>query len=669
MIHTLLPEKMSRTGAKLIACLLLGAAPLLYGQAGSSIALVSDGEPAGAIVLATEANPLIREAAEMFVKTVKKSTGATLPIVSEAEAAGLEPEVTRLFLGPCQEALKQGLDPARLKPESYRMVARDHAIYIIGTDREDPMISPHARVSRPTLWALNRILEDELQVRWLWPGELGTVIPRHPSLKLAPVDRSYQPRLMMRSLRYAADFPLASTDQESDLPLKKEAKWWGENHQIGKRGNIKFRHAFTHWWEKYSKKHPDYFADLGKIRQPYLKPSSVKLRLSNPKVIEQIAVEYIEAGKPKYYNVCPNDGSGFDVHPDTLAWDIPANQPVKDIITARGQLTARYVKFWNLLYERLVKINPDVVLTTYAYSSYRNPPPPERPLTAKAILGIVSSYDKDSYGSWKEWARQAEGLFLRPNWWHLGSDAPYLALKETYDYIKFAFENGMLGIDMDSVLGYWGTQGVSYYMVARQMVHPELTLDQILDEYTSAFGRGAPKIREYIDYWQKVTTAYDYPINGAKDVGRLNNPDHPYGALVREGKIPGSILVGSKYVLPYLYGEEVLAPGERLLDEARAMIGTSDEAALARVEFLRKGLMSLRATRDQIALGQRIVEEENPELLDGFADGAKKLDELRERLAREHVIWAAQITNSENRRKIVVRPETLKAKKINLDGM
>ncbi len=657
-----------RLSVAICGCALAG--PLAAKGGEGSIPLVREGKAASVVVLPQQVNPLVEQAVQTFVKTVAASTGAEIPVLREDTAAGVDAGVTRLFVGSCQANLALGLDPATLPLETYRLLARGNAIHLVGAEqhqaRADESGRPYGWVSRPTLWALAQILEEELQVRWLWPGELGTVIPRHASLAIEPGEKTYQPRLLLRSLRIAASRPLASLP-ELDARVKEEAGVWAEVHGAGRRGDIRFGHAFSKWWERYSRRHPDYFAYLGKIKQPYLKPASVKLRLSNPKVIEQIAEEYIAEGKPKYFNVCPNDGSGFDIHPDTLAWDIPANQNPKDIISARGELTARYVKFWNLLYKRLVQINPEVILTTYAYSSYRNPPPAERPLEAKAYIGIVAS--TDSYELWEGWAKQAEGLFLRPNWWHLGADAPYLPLRETYDYVSFANRHGMKGIDMDSVIGYWGTQAANYYLVARLMTRPELSLDEVLGEFTSAFGKGAPKIREYLDYWQKVTSRYDYPINGAKDFKRLNDPNNPYTTLVREGKIPGSILNGAKYALPYLYGDEVLAPAEQLLDEAEALIGRDDKQARERVAFLRKGLLSLRATREQVALGQRLKAEATPEALAAFREGSARLDELREQWSREHVLWGAAATRHENAYKVLIRPENIGFHKINLDGM
>lgn len=633
----------------------------------TSLLLVRDGNPQGVVVCSAPADSPQRLAVEEFVRVVKRSTGARLPVVSDQEEATLPKETIRLFVGDSPQAKAAGLEEANLPAESFRILTRGNALFLVGKDETSPE-SGTLPASRPTLWALNRLLEEGLGVRWLWPGELGTYIPQHKDFSLAPEYVTYQPTLLLRSLRLNISDRrrLASADRTVDARLKEEALLWAENHQAGRRGDIQLGHAFADWWAKYSGTHPDYFAEGPPgARLPYPTAERAKLRLANPQVIEQIAENYDAAGRPEFWNVCPNDGTGFDISAETQAWDLPAGQSEADIFSGRANLTARYVEFWNRLYQRLAKINPEVKLATYAYSAYHQPPPAERPLTAQAVVGIVDTYN--AYDNWKGWADSGASLILRPNWWHQGGDAPYLPLAKTARYLKFAWDHGMVGLDMDSVIGYWATQGPNYYLAARMMTNSSLTLDEILSEYASAFGGGADKIREYLDYWQKISDQYNYPQNATSD--SPENLRGRYEDLVREGKIGTSILNGSKYALPYLYGDEVLAPAERLLDEATAAIDSKDQEAHQRVDFLRHGLQELRATRNQIALGAKLRAETDPELMTTFTDGAAQLDELREKLSLDHSIWGAAVTRHEDRYKVLIRPENLKHHNINLDGM
>ncbi len=635
------------------------------------VALVKEEKAASVIILGDAVDSDLHQIALDFVETVRQATSAEIPILAESGAAtGLPAEVARIYLGPCAEAAALGITPEGLPEEGYRIVTRGNALYIVGRDEARPEDELQI-VSKPTRWALNHLLERQLGVRWLWPGKLGTYVPKARELVIPAMDLTAQPRLEQRRIRISvkSTSPILSGDAETDLRLRREAATWAENHQQGQRSRVVFGHAFGHWWERYSAQHPDYFAlpPEGVTQPLWNKPGWIKLRLSNPAVIEQIAREYEEAGKPEYYNVCPNDGAGFDLSPETLAWDIPQGQKKDDIWKARANLTGRYVKFWNLLYERLREINPDVKLSTYAYHSYKTPPTAERPLTAKAVLGIVPGY-KD-YALWEGWSRQegTVGMVLRPNWGHIGANAPYLPVEETASYMRFAWGERMQGFDLDSLVGFWSTQGLIYYTWARMMTHPEMTADQLIDEYTSAFGQGAPQIRAYFAYWQRLTKEYAYADTYASDDEEAKKGR--YMQLLKEGKTQDSFVLGPRLVLPYLYGDDVLQPAYALLDEAKAAIGGGDAEAAARVDFLRDGLRELALTRDAIAMSREINKASPEADRIAFAKLSAELEALREELAPRHVIWSQRVTGYEDRRRVPMRPRTMGLPQLPLEGL
>lgn len=601
--------------------------------------LVKDGKALCTIVVPEKGGAAIEEIAAYFSKTVEQATGAKIPIIRENAAKALSENKVKILVGVDQSHARE------LPEEAYRLTSAGNEVIISGRDgSENVGLTRSKPVSMPTLWAMNRILEQGLGVRWLWPGELGTFVPKREDLFVPFQDVTYQPPLIQRKLRIIFNFAVAGRGNPTERRLEREAFDWVEHHQAGRRGDFKFGHAFSNWWEKFSATHPDYFmvppdgVDLAKIPPQY-----IKLRLSNPAVIEEIARQYTAAGAPKYWNVCPNDGSGFDTSEGTRAWDIPLGQSAADIWGGKANLTARYVMFWNLLGERLQRINPDVVLCTYAYSSYRMPPPIERPVTTKLMVGVVLSFYDDAL--WKGWADSGVDLFLRPNWWHVGANAPYLPLAETERFIKMAAANGMIGIDMDSVMGYWATQGLNYYLVARLMNNRELTLEKVIDEYVSAFGRGGPKIREYFDYWQKVTTSYRYTA-----------PDGKFQQLLAEGKVDKVLTRAGRHLLRYLYTDEVLKPAYKLLDEAETQVDSGDESARDRVAFLRSGLDEMKATRDLVALSVKIKAAPTEELKSQFKSQSDTLGRLRAQMSRGHAIWNEVISKDEDRRGVYYVP-------------
>lgn len=629
----------------------------------STIPLVQNGRAASAIVLPENSPDYLREIAEDFAGIVERSTGAALPVISESEEPALAPGMTRIFLGDTQKAKEAGFSSGAPPEEGYHLLARPGEIFILGRDDQGTK-SADAR-SRPTRWALNRLLEEGLGVRWLWPGRLGTYVPAARSFSVAEADITYQPGLSIRRLRLnPREWPL-SADPALDAILRKEAAEWAENHQSGRREGPVFGHAFGHWWGKYGKDHPDYFAETPP-NEPQPRADRVKLRLANPAVIERIASEYEAAGAPRYWNVCPNDGYGFDLSAETRAWDIPPDLDPQAIWKGTANLTPRFVKFWNLLSERLRQINPDVILCTYAYASYREPPPPERPLTAPSALMVVCGYH--DFQMWTDWSSQpgVRSVFLRPNWGHLAAHAPHLPLRETHQFLEFCWENKMEGFDNDALIGFWATQGPLYYLWARMLARPDLSLDAILDEYTSAFGAAAPLIRQYLDYWQKVTS--EIAIVDPYAYETSTSAKGRFAALLKEGKTETNFVRGSRRALPYLYGDDVIAPARALLDQALVKLGDKDAEARERVLFLKSGLDELRMSRDLYALAAKI-NKRSPEDLQKLQEASDAVVKFREQLTPTHAIWGNRVTGYEDHYKVQVRPANIATPQPRLEGL
>lgn len=622
-------------------------APLLAEERKELFPLIQQGRATSLLVLPDEAPEGLVSAAHDFVGIIKRATGANLPIIREAEDSSAPPDVVRIYLGKTKAAGERGLLQEVLAEEEYRMLFREKHLFIIGD--EAPRESSSVPVSQPVRWALNRILEEQLGVRWLWPGDLGTYVPVRGDISVPGADLRYQPKLQIRKLRMRPLGRKPEKRTEALVKMEREAVTWVENHQGGRRGKIGFGHAFEHWWAKYGEDRPDYFAETPPgVKHPFLGATNVKLRLSNPDVIETIAREYKEAGAPQYWSVCPNDRYGFDLSAETRAWDIPSDLPKAAIWGGEANLTPRYVMFWNRVYDRLKEINPEVTLTTYAYYSYFKPPPQERPLKAKCVIGYVSDYH--AYDTWRGWAASGNDMVLRPNWWHLGADAPFIPNRQIGDFIRFAWENGMVGIDMDSIVGWWGTQGANYYLVARLMTRPDLSNEAILTEYAEAFGPAKAVILQYLSMFEALSEEYDYP----SDKGAL-------ARLLRGGKLENRWAKGSHEALPYLWGETVLHSAFALLRKAEEEIGDTDELALKRVHFLRDGLEHLRMKRDLMQLS---ASAKSASKLPAFRKARLELIRAREQWCKDHVVWGPALNEYEDGYRIFVEPLNASAERL-----
>lgn len=663
-------------------------------EAGGSKLLVLDGEARAVIVTGAEAGAMEREAAGLLQRYIERSTGAKLAIVAEGSEAEVASSLEKIHVGATAALAREGIDVTQLEEEAYGIRTTPNGIFLFGRDeglghnvnlnsrRSDTPRGAHWSAYRTpaTKWAVNDLAQEIIGVRWLWPGPLGTFVPKKSTLRVAARNEIRQPLLLRRTymakqrlVAHASDAPTYLVDAQLQERLQKEARDWMEDHQAGNRTEIFYGHAFSDWWEKYAAADPTLFAvpPSEKFRQPFPNTNRVKLRLSNPSVLDRIEQEYLEAGKPATWPVTPNDGSGFDTSDATAAWDIPAGQDKLTVWRAKGQLTARYVRFWNLVYERLRKHNPEVKLTVLAYSCYRQPPPPEVDVSAKMIMGVVNGYKgEEPYTAWKGWSARGAELLLRPNWWHVGVHVPYLEPQAQGDYVRFAAEHGMIAFTADSLMGYWATQGLNYYVVARLVANPKVTPEQAIAEYTAAFGAAEPKIREYFDYWMDLSQKVNYAGATSQHTGGQAQTSL-YQEMAERHGFTRSMLTGSFRAIPYLYDETTFTVPEKLLAEARALAeaDAGNAEALERVRFLEDGLAEFRLTRDLLAIGYEIKEKQRTDLLPEFHRKGKQLRALRAELTPRHVVWGEALYENEIRRRIPTSQWALPELKENMDGL
>lgn len=584
--------------------------------------LVKDGKACSVIVAPTGPTRQIQNAIDELQYHLNRASGVTLPIVNQKQSTALETSTLRIVFE---------VDRA-LPVETFQIKTEGDTLIFTGDGRTEATLQ----------WAVDHYLDKHLGVRWLWPGEVGTHVPKWVTIPLPQLDYTGRPIMELRSLRTSltrrpyTDSPPFLTKSEHEQ-LVQEARNWLRRFQAGNRSLHRFDHSFGHWWEKYSETHPDYFAvppEGSKYQQPYPEPERVKLRLGNEAIDDTIIAEWKAAGAPDSWQMCPNDGSGFDTSDVTRALDDPPNQD-PDLIwgTANANLTARYVKFWNRLIVKMQKINPNVQISSFAYSAYLNPPLNGLKLKPGIVLELVPNYWAQD--QWLEWQQAGAQLLLRPNWWIAGGVAPLLPLHQQGEFFKFAQSHDMIGFDSDSMFGYWATQGPKYYLIARLMVCPELSVDEIIDEYCSAFGKASPEIKNYLHYWENFTAEAGYPAPAGGTAVPLKSG--LVNKLITEHKLSAIPSVQGWQVIPYLYTDEVLNKGHAILDQADKRAGNDDPLVNQRIEFLRDGLVHLKLTRDVLQLGY--LKKRTSEQQDQYQAISNELMQMRKTLTPKHVIW------------------------------
>jgi len=629
----------------------------------AAMTLVDRGRAASVIVVQDAGDGFAQMAAEELQREIQRASKARLPIVTIAEAEKLQEQTVRIVIGGGPLAAKLGVDVARLAPEEYRVKTSGNHLILAGHDTGRQAVgAPLSRkAGAATLFAVSHFLDRELGVRWLWPGELGTHVPRRSTIAVGPLDVTAKPALLTRNFSVAmlGKHKTKTKPLPADIAVRIEdetMRWWGLN-QLGGQSPLQFGHAFMDWWEKYAAQHPDYFAKPP-AGEPQVPPDRVKLCTSNPAVIEQVLAEWKAAGAPDAWNICPNDGKGFCTCDRCRALDDHGPLQPADVWVADADLSRRHFLFANEILRRMKAVNPRVTLCTYAYSCYRNVPAGMKAEPGLAVQFVHSYTARDA---WNEWTQAGAKIGLRPNWLHTGAVAPWLPLHTMGGFLRHAQEHGMIEFHHDSLMGHWATQGPNYYLIARIAARPDLSVDDIIGEWCSAFGPAAPDVRRYLDYWEAFTEATGYTIAAGGIIS--TQADSRYEKLCREHDIPTHPVIGSWRTMPLLYTDDVLAKAEAILHDAEQRAGKTDPLITARIQFLRDGLRHLQLTRDVIALAYA-DKADAAEL----ARKTEELETLRAELSPRHVICGEVATGLMQERSI--KPYgTGKGKKADLKGL
>jgi hypothetical protein len=160
-----------------------------------------------------------------------------------------------------------------------------------------------------------------------------------------------------------------------------------------------------------------------------------------------------------------------------------------------------------------------------------------------------------------------------------------------------------------------------------------LTVEDVIAEYTSAFGKAAPAIRQYIDYWETFTVeaAYQIPAGG----GVSQNPTGPYERLAREHGFSPHPLSGSWRVMPYLYTDEAMRPAWELLDRARRAAADDPAIIRKRVEFVADSLGLFEQQREVIRVAYKQTRR-SQETRDDLLKAIQDWERMRNQAVQRH---------------------------------
>jgi hypothetical protein len=589
-----------------LACVLV-AGWLRAAAYASEVVLVEDGVSRAPIVVAQDAPPRTREAAETLAEYVEKINGVQ-PAIVHGERKPLPPSAIWVGYQPAPKKSFPGKDFDFEHPEETLVAVNERHVVLVGRDRWNPEkpTAPgedgqpvHRQQECGTANAVNTFLQTHLGVRWLWPGELGVDVVKRDRITLAPCEDRPHPQIRSRGGVFHFSALL-------------QTRGYGRSHEWTRLQRLQLDsldmdggHGFGDWWERHHKTHPEIFAlQPHGTRSGFPSPRTVKLCMSNPKVwdlwLEDVERTLAQDPARTVFNASPNDGwsSGHCVCEDRSAWDHPEGEPRlfhwKNHRAERPALSDRDVTFANKLGELLEAKYPGkgnrVLMLSYGHS--RPAPVKARPAD-NVVMSLVANFfgrtglvDRGStrgdtyHEQFAAWAKIVPAMLWRPN---TGSPAgwqqglPDLHVQQTVQDLKDVAKVNCEGIYVDSVWEHWATQGPLYYVMAQLVWNPEQAPKAVLDDYfRRGFGPAAEPVRAYFETWEQARTEY----------------------VAKHGEV-------SVFSFPRLYTPERLKAAEQHLERAAQAAADAPGPYARRVEFVRVGLTHSRLVVENIALMRR----------------------------------------------------------------
>ena len=222
------------------------------------------------VLVAAGASPAARFAAEELTNFLSRAFAASVPLAAERT-----PGRVSIVLGDGEEARAAGIDVPSLPLDAFSAVVTrtpkgGGVICIAG--RDDPKVGPRQlmearlqrleRTERATLNGAYDFLERHFGIRFYFPGEIGTIVPRTAEVRIPRGARTEVPDFLVRRVYLPADgvwYEGVHTNLKPYRPCAPKAlNWMRLRLQSGDvpcvHGQSTFRYT-----ERFGKEHPEYF--------------------------------------------------------------------------------------------------------------------------------------------------------------------------------------------------------------------------------------------------------------------------------------------------------------------------------------------------------------------------------------------------------------------------
>ena len=596
------------------------------------LTLAKDGVARAQIVVPGEPLPLVRLAAEELKAFLDRATGADFKIVSEREDG-----MAALLLGNREQArLVAAINVDALPLDAFRIRRVGDAVFIAGSSQTGGY-SEERMGGRATLYGVYHFLERFVGVRFYFPGEIGTVVPKKATLQIPRMDVLEAPDFWARRHSSIHRGPWFATQQRGEGSKKASlsavgrsprrtpfgtmdrAEWFEKvcTPQRWRSRTLNLLIPATHSLarseliERFGESRPDFFALLrsGKRDNDAGQPGHRgHLCYSNPDLADEIykdGVAYLTGKPPKarglrnwsgasfwpgFFNVMPPDG--------WQACQCPKCKPFND----EGRQEDLVWGFIDQIARRLGESGISGHVTAMSYSVYGDVPTVDIPDNVLVVLAAygpwgerIPGYTEKTLDRVRAWREKLGGrqliwhwTYARPIYFPL---VPAVSPRCIASYYRKVFPH-FHGIYMESEPNYWLFLYLNWYVFHKVAWDVATDVEELLAEHHRLmFGpAAAPMTRFYDRLEEKWMT---------EGLGKIR--ETPEG--------PVSVTPSDERMWTSVYGEEFLSELRGYLDEADKLAASAPDCT-KRIVFVRRYILgTVIEARDRYLAKKRDIED------------------------------------------------------------
>ncbi|HWL52584.1 MAG TPA: DUF4838 domain-containing protein [Chthoniobacteraceae bacterium] len=456
-------------------------------EAAPVFAVIEQGKPLCSIVIAPEATDEVRRAAALLQEYLQESTGATFAIEEGAPTAG-----KAIHVGRTAYVSGANLLPDDLGEQGFILQPHGGHYVICGGD------------DAGTRHGVLEFLERYVGVRWLWPGEEGTVIPVLRSLTVPMETVREEPSFLMRQVS-----PL-DWNGETWRPLKE----WGEANRV--ISTVAFHHNLYRIYDPkvFARENPEFYPMISGQRiipNPTTdsRGYSWQPNFSAEGIVDAGAeriVEYFRKNPDANgYSLGINDSNGFDESPASKA-----RRSGEKNALGREDVSDDYFAWANDVIAKVSKSYPDKIYGTLAYTSVFDPP--KKVKVDRRIIPFLA-YDRmqwlkpnlkqDDQARTERWSRAAANLgwydYVYGAWYRL----PRVYFNEMAEYLRWA-RNHNVRYYYAEAYPNWTGEGPKMWLMMKLLWNPDRDVDALLDDWCrhAVGAKAAPYLKAYFRNWE-----------------------------------------------------------------------------------------------------------------------------------------------------------------------